>query len=116
VQRGNVTGAITLLERAAGRLAATDRPAPHRIDADGLTGYAQTLVEDLRARVEVTPSRLRPRLVVSGADPPRHMKLLTYLDMSECEFKVGARRLTEAEVGVNCDTDQWPPRPMRGRS
>jgi hypothetical protein len=67
VQRGNVTGGIALLERAADRLEAS-RTAPHGIDADGLVSYAQMLIEELDAGVEVEPSRLRPRLVISGAD------------------------------------------------
>jgi hypothetical protein len=70
LQRGNVGGAIALLDRAADRLGATARSAPHRIDADGLTGYAVTLVADLRAGVQPPPSRLRPRLVISGEGRP----------------------------------------------
>jgi hypothetical protein len=67
IQRGNVTGAIALLERAADRLA-DNRPAPHRIDADGLVSYAATLIEQLRSGRGVDQSQLRPRLVISAAD------------------------------------------------
>jgi hypothetical protein len=64
VQRGNVKGAITLLRRASARLAHGDRPAPYAIDVTGLVGYADALIDDLAAGAEVTPKRLRPRLVV----------------------------------------------------
>jgi hypothetical protein len=40
VQRGNVKGAITLLRRAAARLAHDDSPAPYAIDAAGLVDFA----------------------------------------------------------------------------
>ena len=66
VQRGNVTGAIALLERAAGKLAAI-RSAPHHIDADGLAKHTETLVEELRAGAAIAPPRLRPSLVISAA-------------------------------------------------
>lgn len=65
IQRGNVRGAITVLRRASSRLAQGDRPAPHGIDAAGLVDYAADLVDDLAAGAEITPSRLRPRLVRS---------------------------------------------------
>ena len=63
VQRGNVTGAITLLRRAAARLAHDDRVAPYAIDAANLVDYADALIDDLAAGAEITPTRLRPRLV-----------------------------------------------------
>src|SRR4051794_12728162 len=63
VQRGNVTGAITLLRRAAARLAHDDRVAPYAIDAANLVDYADALIDDLAAGAEITPKRLRPRLV-----------------------------------------------------
>ena len=66
-QRGNVKGAITLLRRASARLAHDDRPAPHAIDITGLVEYADALIDDLAAGVEVTPTQLRPRLMVLGA-------------------------------------------------
>ena len=68
VQRGNISGACALLDRAAARLTATGRPTPYGIDADGLVGHAQRLIADLRAGAEIAPDRLMPRLVVSGVD------------------------------------------------
>jgi hypothetical protein len=64
VQRGNVTGAITVLRRASAGLAQTDKPAPYAIDVAGLVDYADVLIDDLAASAEITPERLRPRLVV----------------------------------------------------
>ena len=63
VQRGNLTGAITLLRRASARLTDDDRVAPYGIDAANLVDYADTLIDDLAAGAEITPKRLRPRLV-----------------------------------------------------
>jgi hypothetical protein len=63
IQRGNVEGAITLLRRASARLAQDDRPAPYAIDAAHLVAYADALIADLAAGAEITPKRLRPRLV-----------------------------------------------------
>jgi uncharacterized protein len=63
VQRGNVTGAITLLRRASARLAHDDRVAPYAIDAANLVDYADALIDDLAAGAKITPKRLRPRLV-----------------------------------------------------
>jgi uncharacterized protein len=65
VQRGNAKGAITLLRRASVRLAHDDPPAPYGIDSAGLIGYADALVDALAAGAEITPERLRPRLVVN---------------------------------------------------
>jgi hypothetical protein len=64
VQRGNVTGAITLLRRASARLSLCERPAPYAIDAAGLIKYADALIDDLVAGEEIMLTRLRPRLVV----------------------------------------------------
>jgi predicted metal-dependent hydrolase len=64
VQRDNIKGAITLLRRASARLAHDDRPAPYDIDANGLVGYADTLIDDLQAGAAITPERLRPRLTI----------------------------------------------------
>lgn len=65
VQRGNLTGATALLRRASASLAARqDRPAPHAIDVAGLADYADALIDDLAAGVDVTASRLHPRLVI----------------------------------------------------
>lgn len=66
VQRGNLKGATTLLRRASAHLAHDDSPAPHAIDVAGLVDYADELIDDLAAGVDVTPTRLRPRLVVLG--------------------------------------------------
>jgi predicted metal-dependent hydrolase len=65
IQRGNVKGAVTVLRRASARIAYNDRPAPHGIDATGLVTYADKLIADLEAGVEIAPDRLRPRLVVA---------------------------------------------------
>jgi hypothetical protein len=67
VQRGNVKGACALLERAEVKLGAVARPAPYGIDADGLARYAGELIKDLGSGADIAPSRLSPRLVVSGA-------------------------------------------------
>jgi uncharacterized protein len=67
VQRGNVKGACALLLRAGAKLAAVDRPAPHRIDADGLVTFAAELVDDLNTGADIAPDRLAPSLVVTGA-------------------------------------------------
>jgi predicted metal-dependent hydrolase len=66
VQRGNLKGATALLRRASAHLAHHDWPAPHGIDVAGLVDYADALIDDLAAGVDVTPTRLRPRLVVLG--------------------------------------------------
>jgi hypothetical protein len=63
IQRGNVRGALTVLRRASARITDDDRPAPYAIDAVGLTSYADKLIDDLVAGNEITPERLRPRLV-----------------------------------------------------
>jgi uncharacterized protein len=65
IQRGNFKGAITLLRRASARISYDDPPAPHAIDAAGLIKYADELIADLAAGVEITPDRLRPCLVVA---------------------------------------------------
>jgi predicted metal-dependent hydrolase len=64
VQRGNRTGAVSLLRRASERL--PGGPAPYGIDIGGLRGFADTLIGDLNAGAEITPERLRPRLVTAG--------------------------------------------------
>jgi len=66
VQRGNLKGATTLLRRACAHLAREDWPAPHAIDIVGLVDYADALIDDLAAGVDVTRTQLRPRLVVLG--------------------------------------------------
>lgn len=62
VQRGNLTGAATLLRRGSMRLSGVDRPAPYAVDVDGLIDYAASLIDDLAASVEIAPKRLCPRL------------------------------------------------------
>jgi hypothetical protein len=44
-------------------LADDDRVAPYAIDAANLVDYADALIDDLEAGAEITPKRLRPRLV-----------------------------------------------------
>jgi uncharacterized protein len=68
VQRGNVKGAISVLQRASNRLAHYDIPAPYAIDAASLVNYAAALVDDLEAAAEITPKRLRPLLISSDPD------------------------------------------------
>ena len=64
VQRGNVKGALTVLHRASAHLAQHDRPAPYAIDAAGLNDHVDALIEDLQTGAEVSPERVRPRLVI----------------------------------------------------
>ncbi|OBH61166.1 DUF309 domain-containing protein [Mycobacterium sp. E2479] len=64
VQRGNRNGATALLRRASGHLAHANRPAPHGIDVGGLVEYVDTLIDDLVAGVDISASRLRPRLLL----------------------------------------------------
>lgn len=64
VQRGNPTGALSLLRQASGRLAHSDAPAPYDIDVAGLVAFAGALISDLGAAAQITPKGLRPRLVV----------------------------------------------------
>ncbi|MBS4728715.1 DUF309 domain-containing protein [Mycobacterium sp. SM1] len=66
VQRGNVTGAMSLLRSASTRLAHDHRPAPHGVDVAGLVEFADALIEDLKAGAAIPPERLRPRLVRAG--------------------------------------------------
>ncbi|HET9875050.1 MAG TPA: DUF309 domain-containing protein, partial [Mycobacterium sp.] len=63
VQRGNIKGARSLLRSASSKLARND-PAPYGIDAAGLVAFADALTQDLAAAAEITPQRLRPRLVI----------------------------------------------------
>src|SRR5271155_5171861 len=70
VQRGNVKGAISLLGRASNRLAHHDRLAQYAIDAASLVNYADALIDDLEAAAEITPKRLRPRVVSSDPNGP----------------------------------------------
>lgn len=63
-QRGNVAGAASLLRSASARLSRADRPRRHGIDVAGLVNFADALIDDLAAAVQISPERLRPRLVV----------------------------------------------------
>ena len=67
-QRGNVTGATSLLRSASARLAHADRPGRHGIDVAGVVDFADALIDDLAAGVQIPPERLRVRLVVVGPD------------------------------------------------
>lgn len=62
VQRGNHTGAASLLRRAAGRLSADRELSRHSVDGAGLVAFANALASDLEAGVEIAAERLRPRL------------------------------------------------------
>ncbi len=65
VQRGNVKGAQTLLQRASTRIGRTTEPAPYNIDASGLIAFAEQLLEDLQTGPRTySAAQLRPRLVV----------------------------------------------------
>jgi uncharacterized protein len=70
VQRGNAKGAMTVLRRASASLAHEDKPAPYAVDVEGLVQYAEVLIDDLTARAQITPKRLRPRLVVVPRPAP----------------------------------------------
>src|ERR1700678_1483009 len=61
VQRGNVKGATSLLRSASARLSHDDCPGRYAIDVAGLVDFADVLIDDLAADVEVPPQRLRPR-------------------------------------------------------
>ncbi|OBG89516.1 hypothetical protein A5699_14080 [Mycobacterium sp. E802] len=62
IQRGNGTGAVTVLARAADRLGETPAPAPHDVRAVGLIAESLALIEDVRQGLEIADERLRPRL------------------------------------------------------
>lgn len=64
IQRGNIKGAVSLLERGSWRLSRGHPPTPYGIDVAGLLGFAAALIDDLTAGVEIAPQRLHPRLVV----------------------------------------------------
>ncbi|MDX2355366.1 DUF309 domain-containing protein [Dietzia sp. PP-33] len=63
IQRGNVKGAMTLLERAAEGIGHQAGPAPHGVDAPGLVTYADGLIAELRRGADPAPDQLNPRLV-----------------------------------------------------
>lgn len=62
LQRGNLDGAVTLLRRGSDHLRGASHPVPYSVDVDGLIDWATTLIDDLRALVEIAPARLRPVL------------------------------------------------------
>ena len=62
LQRGNLDGAATLLHRGSEHLRAAADPVPYSVDVDGLTAWASTLIDDLSARVKISPQRLQPGL------------------------------------------------------
>lgn len=64
VQRGNLKGACTLLQRSSANLARADPPAPQAVDAAGLVRYADALIADLAAGLDIPAARLRPRLAL----------------------------------------------------
>ncbi|MDZ4269393.1 MAG: DUF309 domain-containing protein [Mycobacterium sp.] len=64
VQRGNLTGAITLLRRGCLSLDAVAHPPPHSVDVDSLLDWATALMDDLAAGSDILLSRLRPELTV----------------------------------------------------
>lgn len=63
LQRGNLKGARTLLERASGRIAGFTTSAPYGIDAAGLVRHADRLTAELRGGSAPDVEWLRPRLV-----------------------------------------------------
>lgn len=62
IQRGNVKGAIALLQRASERIAHNAYAARHGIPADDLVAHADGLITDLTAGTEIAAPRLSPRL------------------------------------------------------
>ncbi len=63
VQRGNLTGAVRLLERGGERIGSLDDPAPHGVDAAGLITHANSLIDELRSGTTPAPERLTLRLL-----------------------------------------------------
>lgn len=66
IQRGNPTGALSLLERGVERIGHDHGPPPHGIDAPGLIVHARSLIAELRDGITPTPEQLAPRLVTPG--------------------------------------------------
>lgn len=66
IQRGNPTGALSLLERGVERIGHDDGPAPHGIDAPGLITHVRSLIAELRDGLTPAPELLTPRLVTPG--------------------------------------------------
>ncbi|MBS9534365.1 DUF309 domain-containing protein [Mycobacterium sp. M1] len=63
IQRGNRTGAASLLRRGADHLARLDSPGPYGVDVPGLLQFAAELIDALNSGAEIAPQRLHPRLV-----------------------------------------------------
>jgi len=63
IQRGNIRGATTVLQRAAERIGELGS-APHEIDAIELARHANALADDLKLGAQIASCRLRPRLQV----------------------------------------------------
>jgi hypothetical protein len=62
VQRGNARGAVTLLRRGAGNVAAYAAAPPHGVPADALARWAGDLAATLEARGLDAPAPPRPAL------------------------------------------------------
>ena len=63
IQRGNRTGAASLLRRGADHLSGLDTPGPYGVDVPGLLQFAAELLDDLNSGSEIAPARLHPRLL-----------------------------------------------------
>lgn len=63
VQRGNTTGAVSLLGSASARLAAA--PARHGVDVTGLAGFADALATDVATGAHIGSQRLQPALLAA---------------------------------------------------
>lgn len=68
VQRGNSTGAVTLLRRGAANIGRHPTPAPYGIDAPGLIDHAGRLATVVERGGTPAPEHLRPRLTHPTAD------------------------------------------------
>jgi hypothetical protein len=64
VQRGNSTGAMTLLRRSADRIESYSEITPYGLDVAGLASYARALAVEIErdGTTAAASSRLRPRL------------------------------------------------------
>lgn len=62
LQRGNHKGALALLQRATEAIGPLG--ARYDVDTTGLAGYADALMADVRAGVDIGADRLRPRVLI----------------------------------------------------
>lgn len=62
VQRGNVSGGVTVLRRAVERIGFDGGEAPYGVDRPGLLAYAEALIARLESGDEPTPADLIPLL------------------------------------------------------